>query len=233
MKTLSDLENTSKIQTNSRIDELLDGGIEKGIITQIFGPPSSGKSNIALALAVNVAKQGKKSIYIDTEGGISLDSIKQIARFDFSKIWKYIHVLEPTTFNEQNNNIKSLDLWISNNYEGIDLIVLDSAVALYRVEDKRSPNVNNDFSKQIEILLKIARKFNIAVVLTNQIYNSFDEGKDNVNPVGGTILQYRSKTMIQLEKSDELHERIASIRKHRSIAEGKTTKFKITSNGIV
>ncbi|MCF0225923.1 MAG: DNA repair and recombination protein RadB [Methanobrevibacter sp.] len=233
MKTLSDLENTSKIQTNSRIDELLDGGIEKGIITQIFGPPSSGKSNIALALAVNVAKQGKKSIYIDTEGGISLDRIKQIARFDFSKILKYIHVLEPTTFNEQNNNIKSLDLWISNNYEGIDLIVLDSAVALYRVEDKRSPNVNNDFSKQIEILLKIARKFNIAVVLTNQIYNSFDEGKDNVNPVGGTILQYRSKTMIQLEKSDELHERIASIRKHRSIAEGKTTKFKITSNGIV
>ena len=93
MKTLSDLENTSKIQTNSRIDELLDGGIEKGIITQIFGPPSSGKSNIALALAVNVAKQGKKSIYIDTEGGISLDRIKQIARSDFSKILKYIQII--------------------------------------------------------------------------------------------------------------------------------------------
>lgn len=233
MKSLANLDETSKIRTNSRIDELLEGGFERGIITQIFGPPSSGKSNIALFLAVNVAKQGKKAIYIDTEGGISLDRIKQIAGVDFSNVADNIIVLEPTTFDEQNNNLRALDAWIPNNYEDIDVIILDSAVALYRVEDRQSSKLNKDFSRQVQNLWKIARDFNIAVILTNQIYNSFDETKDNISPVGGTILQYRSKTIIQLEKCEELHKRLATIIRHRSIAEGRNIKFKITSGGII
>ena len=77
MKVLANFEDNHKIPTNSSIDNLLNGGFEKGTVTQIFGPPSSGKSNIALCLAVNVAKSGKKAIYMDTEGGISIDRIKQ------------------------------------------------------------------------------------------------------------------------------------------------------------
>ena len=61
MKVLANFEDNHKIPTNSSLDELLGGGIEKGTITQIFGPPSSGKSNIALNLAVNVAKIGRAS----------------------------------------------------------------------------------------------------------------------------------------------------------------------------
>ena len=76
MKVLANFEDNSKIPSNSSLDEILDGGIEKGIITQIFGPPSSGKSNIALTLAVNVAKSGRKVIYIDTEGGISITAMR-------------------------------------------------------------------------------------------------------------------------------------------------------------
>lgn len=233
MKALANFDRDTKIPTNSRIDKLLEGGIERGIITQVFGPPSSGKTNIALSLAVGVAKQGKKVIYIDTEGGISLDRIRQIAQFDFSRIANNILVLEPTNFSEQVDNLKTLNLWITKNSEDVDLIILDSAVALYRVDDMQSSALNKELGKQMGILSKIARKYNIAVVLTNQIYSSFDESKESVHPVGGMILQYWSKTMIQLEKSDELHERWAIIKRHRSIAEGKKTSFKITSKGII
>ncbi len=233
MKVLANFDKDTKIPTNSRIDNLLEGGIERGVITQIFGPPSSGKSNIALSLSVGVAKQGKKVIYIDTEGGISLDRIKQMSQFEFSKVANNILVLEPTTFTEQTDNLKTLNLWISKNNEDVDLIVLDSAVALYRVDDMQSSALNKELGKQMGILSKIARKFNIAVVLTNQIYNSFDDDKENIHPVGGMILQYWSKTMIQLNKCDELHERLAIIKRHRSIAEGKKVNFKITSKGII
>lgn len=233
MKVLANFDKDTKIPTNSRIDNLLEGGIERGVITQIFGPPSSGKSNIALSLSVGVAKQGKKVIYIDTEGGISLDRIKQMSQFEFSKVANNILVLEPTTFTEQTDNLKTLNLWISKNNEDVDLIVLDSAVALYRVDDMQSSALNKELGKQMGILSKIARKFNIAVVLTNQIYNSFDDDKENIHPVGGMILQYWSKTMIQLTKCDELHERLAIIKRHRSIAEGKKVNFKITSKGII
>ncbi|MBR2857842.1 hypothetical protein IKE96_01365 [bacterium] len=46
MKVLANFEDNQKISSNSAIDDLLGGGFEKGVITQIFGPPSSGKSNI-------------------------------------------------------------------------------------------------------------------------------------------------------------------------------------------
>lgn len=234
MKTLANLDDNLKIPTNSSIDEILDGGVEKGTITQIFGPPSSGKTNVALSLAVNVAKSGKKVVYLDTEGGISIDRIKQMARFDFSKIANNIMVLEPTNFTEQNDNLRAIEIWLKNNHENIDLLVLDSAVALYRVDDMKSSKLNKELGKQMGILTKIAREYNIAVVLTNQIYNAFDDdGNENIKAVGGTILQYWSKIILQLEKTDNLHERKAILRRHRSMAEGKSATFKITSNGII
>ena len=138
MKVLANFEDNHKIPTNSAIDNLLNGGVEKGTITQIFGPPGSGKSNIALVLAVNVAKQGKKVVYVDTEGGISINRIKQIAGEDFSKIVNNIIVFEPTSFLEQNENLKTIELWIRKHHDDVDLCVLDSAVALYRVEIGRA-----------------------------------------------------------------------------------------------
>lgn len=234
MKLLANFEENLKIPTNSRIDEILGGGVEKGTITQIFGPPSSGKSNIALTLAVNVAKNGKKAVFIDTEGGISIDRIRQIAGNEFQRVANNIMVFEPKDFQEQSENIKAIDIWIKNNGVDVDLLVLDSAVALYRVDDMKSSRLNKELGKQMGILSRIARQYNMAVVITNQIYNSIDEeGNDNIKAVGGTILQYWSKIIVQLEKEGVSGLRTATLKRHRSIGEGKSVKFKITSEGIV
>ena len=108
---------------------------------------------------------------------------------DFQKVANNIIVFEPTTFLEQNDNLRSIDVWLRKNHEDVDLIVLDSAVALYRVDDMKSSKFNKELGKQMGILSKIARKYDIAVVLTNQIYNAFDdEGNNDIKAVGGTIL---------------------------------------------
>ncbi|MBQ9159973.1 MAG: DNA repair and recombination protein RadB [Methanobrevibacter sp.] len=234
MKVLANFEDNHKIPSNSSLDAMLGGGFEKGVITQIFGPPSSGKSNITLTLAVNVAKTGKKAIYIDTEGGISIDRIRQIAGSEFSNVANNIIVFEPTSFLEQNDTLKSIDAWLRRNHEDVDLIVLDSAVALYRVDDMKSSKLNKELGKQMGVLSKIARQYDISVVLTNQIYNAFDEeGNNDIKAVGGTILQYWSKVIIQLERGEETNQRIATLRRHRSIAEGKQAIFSIASIGII
>ena len=234
MKVLANFEDNHKIPSNSSLDMLLGGGFEKGVITQIFGPPSSGKSNITLALAVNVARINKKVIYIDTEGGISIDRIKQISGPDFSRVANNIIVFEPTNFLEQNDNLKAIEVWLRKNNADVDLIVLDSAVALYRVDDMKSSKLNKELGKQMGILSKIARKYDVAVVLTNQIYNAFDdEGNNDIRAVGGTILQYWSKVILQLERGDETNKRVATLIRHRSIPEGKKAIFSITSSGII
>lgn len=234
MKVLANFEDTHKILSNSALDVMLGGGFEKGTITQIFGAPSSGKSNVALSLAVNVAKSDKKVIYIDTEGGISIDRIKQISGEDFSKVANNIIVFEPTNFLEQNDTIKSIDVWLRKNHDDVDLIVVDSAVALYRVDDMKSSRLNKELGKQMGILSKIARQYDVAVILTNQIYSSYDdEGNNDIKAVGGTILQYWSKAIIQLERGDDINQRIATLKRHRSIPEGKQAIFSITSRGII
>ena len=46
------------------------------------------------------------------------------------------------------------------------------------------------------------------------------------------VLQYWSKITIQLEKADETNQRIATLKRHRSIPEGRQSVFRITLRGI-
>ncbi|MDR1820363.1 MAG: DNA repair and recombination protein RadB [Methanobrevibacter sp.] len=232
MKVLKNIEQT-KIATNSSLDKILGGGIEKGNITQFYGPPGSGKTNISLLSAVQVVKNGKKVIYIDTEGGISIDRIKQIAKDDFEDVVNNIIVFEPHSFQEQENDLKTIGSLLSSKGDEFDLIVLDSAVALYRLNESKSPILNKELGKQMGLLSTFSRKHDLSVLITNQIYSAFDgESNENIRPVGGDILRYWSKAIVELEKSDLAGQRIANLRRHRSMSEGLSVKFKIINSGI-
>ena len=230
MNTLSDIQKNGKIPLACSIDSIIGGGIEKGSITQFYGPPGSGKTNIALKMLVQCAKNGKKAVFIDTEGGLSIERMKQITGDQFDDIAGNIIVLEPTTFEEQDEAIKKIEYSLKSGEENIDLIILDSAVALYRLKDGGQTEINRDLSKQMGLLSMIARKYNIAVVVTNHIYSIFDE-EGIIEPVGGTILKYWSKIIIELVK-DENGERFAILKRHRSKPDGLKVKFEIVNSGL-
>jgi DNA repair protein RadB len=230
VNTLSDIQKNGKIPLACSIDSIIGGGIEKGSITQFYGPPGSGKTNIALKMLVQCAKNGKKAVFIDTEGGLSIERMKQITGDQFDDIAGNIIVLEPTTFEEQDEAIKKIEYSLKSGEENIDLIILDSAVALYRLKDGGQTEINRDLSKQMGLLSMIARKYNIAVVVTNHIYSIFDE-EGIIEPVGGTILKYWSKIIIELVK-DENGERFAILKRHRSKPDGLKVKFEIVNSGL-
>jgi len=233
MKALTNFKKYPKISTGCSIDKLLDGGVEKKNITQFYGPPGSGKTNIALKLAVQCAKTGGKVVYVDTEGGISIDRIKQISSNDFDRIASQIIVFEPTTFPEQDEALKKINALIDSQGEDIDLIILDSAVALYRLKDGNSSKLNRDLGNQMASLSRMARKNDLAVVVTNQIYSVIDEeGNGVIEPVGGTILKYWSKIIVELEKGDIIGERCATLKRHKNKVEGLKTRFRIVERGL-
>jgi len=43
------------------IDDLLGGGFERGTVTQVYGEPAAGKTNLALAAAVEAAVDGGRA----------------------------------------------------------------------------------------------------------------------------------------------------------------------------
>mgnify|MGYP001560764214 CR=1 FL=1 len=223
----------NKITTGSKIlDIMLDGGYEKDIITTVYGPAGSGKTVLCLLCSINIARNGKKVVYVDTEGGFSLERLKQIASHisqDYRKLLDNIIFLRPTSFSEQKKSFEKLKDIIN---EKIGLIVVDTIAMLYRLELGKSEEVqevNRELSKQISYLTEIARKKNVPVLITNQVYADFDH-RDEVKMVGGDLLKYGSKCLLELKRGEDFREII--LRKHRSLPEGRRVKFRIVQEGI-
>ncbi len=209
------------IRIHDGFDLLLGGGLLSRNITHIYGVPGSGKTNIALMATVNASKDGNV-IYIDSEGGFSFDRIKQIFGDNAESVLSNVRLIEPSEFEEQKIAIRKLNDLARYN---TNLIVLDSIGALYRLEDKRD---SRELGRQLAQLLRIARRYDVSVLVTNQVYTDINTGR--IVPVGGDITRYWSKVMIELNRSED--SRIAIVRKHKFLPEGTKLEFKITDYGI-
>lgn len=211
------------------LDKLLGGGLEHSSITNVYGPPGSGKSNIAIQACVQCIKSGKKAIFIDTEGGFSIERFSQISK-NPEKFSKKILLLEPKDFQDQHRIVlEELDGIFSN--QNIGLVTIDSLVSLYRLElqEEKVQEVNRNLAKQLSKLSNLARKENIPILVTNQIYSDFQSG--GIELSGKDIPKYSSKTLVELRKFEK-GKRLAILRKHRSMPEGKETEFVITESGV-
>jgi DNA repair protein RadB len=238
---MSDLD---KVSTGSYdFNKWLEGGYEKGIITMIAGAPGCGKTNFCILASCSQAKNGRKVIFIDTEGGFSVERIKQIAGESYEEVLKNIFLLEPTSFEEQKKIFFKLLEKVRK--EQIGLIVVDGMSMLYRLkvgeidkseESNKIREINREVAGQMRALAEISRKQKIPVIITNQVYSSFlseEQWKKGVeretNIVGGDLFKYWSKCIIELKGGNG--KRRAVLLKHRSLPQ-KEFSFEIFNEGI-
>lgn len=218
-----------KISTGAPFfDHFLQGGYESDIITTIFGPSGSGKTNLCLLAGVKVAESGKKVIFIDTEGGIAVERIKQISS-NYEEILPRIIFFNPLNFLEQKEIFENLREMVN---EQVGLIIVDSISMLYRLELGKSEDVyevNSSLGKQIGCLVEITRRLKIPVLMTNQVYADFDN-RNHVKMVGGDLLKYGSKCLLELQRFSNCRGLI--LRKHRHLPEGRELKFRIVKEGV-
>ncbi len=215
-----------RISTGSEtIDNLLNGGLEKSIITNVYGESGTGKTTFCVQVASEVAQNGGKVAYVDTEGGFSPERMKQMAS---EEALENIIVRNPVDFEEQEKVIEDLDQITDS--ENIELLIVDSAVSLYRLKVKgdNASDINQRLSQQLSELSKIARSKNIPVIITNQVYTSFDE--EDLELVGRDVPKYWSKCLLKVSENKK---RRIEVSKHRSIPKGRSTDFAIANEGIV
>jgi len=206
------------------LDVLLDGGIESQIITEVYGEAGTGKTNLCLQASRECVLHSKKVVYIDCEG-VSIERLEQIcAGYDFKKILSNILFFNPNSLEEQEKIVRN-----TVKIKNLGLVVLDTFNMFYRLkieEDEKS--ADRSLNRQITDLQLIARKKDIPVVITGQVYST--ENGD-VKPFAGRGVEHIVKTIIKLEKTST-GKRMATIIKHRSIPEGDKAFFTITSKGL-
>ena len=77
------------------LNRWLFGGYESDVVTVIYGGSGTGKTNLCLLAAVSQAAKGKKVIFVDTEGGFSVERVKQLAGGETDAILEHI-ILTPS-----------------------------------------------------------------------------------------------------------------------------------------
>ncbi|EQB64886.1 MAG: hypothetical protein AMDU3_IPLC00004G0464 [Thermoplasmatales archaeon I-plasma] len=211
-----------------RLDKCIEGGFERGIITEIYGEPGSGKTNLVLYTSIVSSVLGKV-IFIDTEG-VSTERISQIKR-DESNL-SNLKFFRIRSYEEQLEAVPKI-LNLVQSMSDVVLLVFDTITVHYRAEREIRAELrkktSNTLITQIEMLNNLALSKNIPVILVNQVY--MDKTTSEVQPVGGSALSHIAKAIFRIQKLGSGMRELVVI-KHRSLPEDIRCSFSITERGI-
>ncbi len=235
----------AKITTGSKnIDNLLGGrGIETKSITEAFGAFGSGKTQLALSLAVNVQlpveKGGAngKAVYIDTEGTFRPERLKQFAeRYGANpeKVLKNIFVARAFNSDHQILLLDKVAELIKNG-EPVKLIIVDSLTAHFRAEFSGRGMLadrQQRLNRYLHQLAKLADQFNLAVYVTNQVMsNPAQMFGDPTTAIGGNIVGHACTYRMYLRRGKK-DTRVAKLIDSPNLPDGETV-FMVDTGGLV
>jgi DNA repair protein RadA len=223
------------------LDNLLGGGVETQAITEMHGAFGSGKSQLALQLAVNVQLPkekgglGAKAVFIDSEGTFRPERVQQMAKaagLDPDKALENIFVAK--SYNSDHQVLlaeKSEDILKKDN---VKLLIVDSVTSAFRSDYTGRGTLadrQQKLNRHLHQLQKLADVYNLAVYVTNQVMARPDIlFGDPTAPIGGHILGHQATFRVYLRKSKG-EKRIARLIDSPSLPEGETV-FRVLPDGV-
>ncbi len=175
------------------VDELLDGGFRSGSLSHIYGEAGTGKSTFVLQTAFRALENGYKPVFIDAEG-FNPDRFSQISRRD--ELVESLIYKEVESFEEQSRTIGDIE----NIAELADIIIVDSLTRHYRFESDEASSYDR-LVDQLAQLKSMVKRYGLAVIFTNQVYNDPDSG--DLYPVGGRLIAKWSNLIMRLESDGD------------------------------
>jgi len=211
------------------IDAMLDGGLEEGIVTELYGEGGSGKTGFALMMAVRAAEAGKKVHYLDCEG-VSPARLRQIAGEGHRKTVRRILFFEPNSMEELEDQL-ARSIKMAQTDKDVGLVVLDTLATFYRqaIGTRDEASHRSLVTNFVVRLHRLARDQGIPVLVTNQVY--FDPETGVMVPLGGSGVGHIAKTILRLDRVGPGRRRMV-LMKHRHRGEGDKLDLVLTDNGL-
>ncbi|MFH0876022.1 MAG: AAA family ATPase [archaeon] len=201
---------------------------KEGKIHILYGPGASGKTTCCYLAAIEAAKKGFKTLYLDTENGFNSERCTQLCNGNSSSFLDSVLLLRTHSYSKQKSNIENLMALAKN--EKVKLIIIDSIGNHYRTELKGDVYLTNrSMDEQLQIISKLKDHGKI-IILTNQVYQNIETNE--VTMVGGNMIREKGDFLIELQK-DDYNGRVAVIRKDFDGGNSNMKKpFEITEKGI-
>ncbi|KAK1308873.1 hypothetical protein QJS10_CPA09g00360 [Acorus calamus] len=229
---------------SQELDKILEGGIETGSITEIYGEFRSGKTQLCHTLCVTCQlplDQGGgegKALYIDAEGTFRPQRLLQIAdRFGLNGADVLENVAYARAYNTDHQSrllLEAASMMVDARFA---LMIVDSATALYRTDFSGRGELSArqmHLAKFLRSLQKLADEFGVAVVVTNQVVAQVDGSAifagPQIKPIGGNIMAHASTTRLALRKG-RAEERICKVISSPCLAEAEA-RFQISAEGV-
>ncbi|ETI24057.1 hypothetical protein G647_03426 [Cladophialophora carrionii CBS 160.54] len=186
-------EQTGVSTSDLNFDRALNGGIRPGYITEVVGESRTGKTTFVLGLLLSVQLAppvglGKAGIFITSEGPLNTKRLNQMLS-SYADILPEqrpsldrVHTITVTDLEAQ-EHILRYQLPVAISRYNVGLVVLDSVTANFRAEyGTRTAAQLVDRAAELtnlgNTLRQLAIEHDVAVVVTNQVSDRFDDSKN-------------------------------------------------------
>jgi len=199
------------------------GGLPKGRIGEIYGPESSGKTTLCLALIAEAQRAGGNAVFIDVEHALD-PRYARVVGVDIDNLM----VAQPESGEDALNITETL---IRSG--AIDIIVIDSVAALVSKNELDGQFGDSTVGLQARMMSQAMRRLTAAInrtqcvcLFTNQIREKIGVmfGNPETQP-GGRALKFFASIRMDIR-------RIGAIKEPSGKVVGNRTRLKIVKNKV-
>lgn len=209
------------------------GGIPGGILVEIFGPASSGKTVLLCEIAGAISRQGGEVMFNDPEARLN----KQFAKL-FGLDVRSISYSQPVTVPEVFQPIRK---WKPEDETKINGIFADSLAALSTdlemgkdEGDKMGMRRAKEFSEELRKTCRVLNQKNFLLVASNQIRQNIDAGEfgQKYSSPGGMAIGFYASLRLRLASVTKIRRKVKFGDKEESRVVGVNTIVEVFKSSV-